>query len=154
MAELENMTIMRVCATTSSRLSKLPIKNGQMIFVHDKCRIAFDYKDKRKFYTQIQELATDSERMAMEDPISGSYYFVIDTAILWTYQDKWVPITSAPEEIIFIGVSLPMLGSANKLYVNKSERNISVWDEESQDYLVVSNYTEEITEDDINGLFA
>ena len=153
MADTTTRNILSVCATTSSKLSNLPIKNGQMIFVHDKGWIAFDYQDKRKFYTQILELATDEERITLEDPITGSYYFVVDTAILWAYQDGWIQLTNTPQEILFIGVELPELGSANKLYINKKQRNISIWDLETKSYLVISNYTEEITAEDIDDLF-
>ena len=125
-----------------------------MIFVQDKCRIAFDYNDKRKFYTHIHELATEAERIALEEPIAGSYYFVIETAILWAYQDNWIQMTNTPKEILFIGTEIPTLGSANKLYINKAKRNISIWDIDTQSYLVVSNYTDEITIEDIDDLFA
>ena len=153
MAELTTRAAMQVCATTSSRLPQLPIKNGQLIFVRDKCRIAFDYGDQRKFYSQIHEIATEAERAEMADVVSGTYYFVIDTAVLWTYQDKWIQLTTAPEEVIFIGIKMPELGVASKLYIDKARREISVWDSESNNYVVVADYTNEITTSDINNLF-
>ena len=154
MADTTMRTALSVCATTSSRLPDLAIKNGQLIFIQDKCRIAFDFGNSRKFYNQIEELVTDEERLALESPVVGSYYFVIETAVLWTYQGKWVQLTTTPEEIVFIGVELPTLGSANKLYVNKKEKEISVWDNETNGYIVVSDVAKSISESDIDSLFA
>ena len=153
MADTMIRTALSVCATTSNRLPDLAIKNGQLIFIQDKCRIAFDFGDSRKFYNQINELDTDSERIALEEPVTGSYYFVIETAVLWTYQNGWVQLTTTPEEIVFIGVELPTLGSANKLYVNKEEKEISVWDDKTNQYITVSNYSDAISESQIDSLF-
>lgn len=154
MADTNMRTALSVCATTSGRLPDLAIKNGQLIFIQDKRRIALDFGDSRKFYNQIEELITDEERITLESPVVGSYYFVIETAVLWTYQGKWIQLTTTPEEIVFIGVELPTLGSANKLYVNKEEKEISVWDNEKGKYVVVSDVAKSISESDIDLLFA
>lgn len=147
-------TVMSLIATTSSRVKDLTIKNGQLIFIQDLGRIAFDFKNKRIFYNQIVELNTEGDRVTLDNPISG-YYFVIDTATLWFYQDEWVQITEKPEEVVFIGVELPELGQAkeNALYVNKMEREIAVFDSASNEYVIVSNYTNEVTDKDIESLF-
>lgn len=164
MAETANKASMSIVVTTSEKLSSLLIKNGQLIFVKDKCRIAFDFNDKRTFYNQITELETDYERASLSSPSDG-YYFVIDTAILWHYQDGWTQITSQPEDIVFIGAELPELGlgKANEktLYVDKTKKEISVYDKAANEYLVVANKTdgssggsiETATDDDINALF-
>lgn len=153
MADLTTRTVLSVCATTSSRLPDLAIKNGQLIFIQDKCRIAFDFGDSRKFYNQIEELATDSERVALENPVVGSYYFVIETAVLWAYQGQWIKLTTTPEEVIFIGTEMPELGSAKKLYVNKTKKEISVYDSESNKYVVVADKKDTVSELDIDSLF-
>ena len=44
-------------------------------------------------------LQTDSERTSLLAPISGLFYFVKDTNILWTYQSEWKQITVSPESI-------------------------------------------------------
>ena len=59
MAETANKAPMSVVVTTSERLSSLLIQNGQLVFVKDKRRIAFDWNDKRTFYNQITELESD-----------------------------------------------------------------------------------------------
>ncbi len=145
-------SIMSLIATTSSRIRDLIIKDGQLIFIQDLGRIAFDFKGKRVFYNQIVELNTEAERLALESPLDG-YYFVIDEACLWFYQNGWIQITEKPKDIVFIGVELPELGQANKIYVDTDDREISVWDEETGKYIVVSNYTEEVTDEDIEDLF-
>lgn len=144
--------IMSLIATTSSRIKDLVIKEGQLIFIQDLGRIAFDFKGKRVFYNQIVELNTEAERLSLDSPLSG-YYFVIDSACLWFYQDGWVQITEKPEEVVFIGVELPELGQAKTLYVDKDDREISIWDEETNQYIVVSNYTNEVSDSDIECLF-
>ena len=144
----------KVIATTSSRVVELPIKNGQLVFIQDRGRIAFDFNDKRVFYNQITELNTEYERSSLSSPSSG-YYFIIETACLWMYDETWVQITNAPEEIVFIGVELPELGQkAGVLYVNKAEKEISIWDEDASKYITVSDFTNEATDSDIEALFS
>jgi hypothetical protein len=143
---------MSLIATNSSRIRDLVINDGQLIFIQDLGRIAFDFKGKRVFYNQIVKLDTDLERINLESPLSG-YYFVIDTACLWFYQDGWIQITEKPQEIIFIGTELPTLGQQGKLYVDVGNKEISVWDEETNKYMTVSNYIEEVSSQDIEDLF-
>lgn len=146
--------ILSVCVTTSSKIKDLPIKNGQLIFLKDRCKIALDFNDKRTFYNQIIELQTEQERLNIVDPIAGQYYFIIGSAVLWTYQNNnWIQITGSPEEFIFIGTEMPEFGSDKKLYVNKNNRNISVWDNEINDYIVVAEKVNAISIETINALF-
>ena len=153
MADTANTkSILSLVATSSSSIKDLIIKDGQLIFIQDLGRIAFDFKGKRVFYNQIIELDAEVERQALDSPLDG-YYFVIDTAVLWFYKDGWVQITDKPKEIIFIGAELPTLGQENKIYVDVDDREISVWDEETNQYIVVSNYTNEVSEEDIENLF-
>lgn len=155
-----NKAPLSMIVTTSDKLSDLVIKNGQFIFVKDKKRIALDFNNNRTFYNQITELETDYERTSLASPANG-YYFVIGTAVLWYYQDGWNQITHAPEDIVFIGTELPELGQAkeNTLYVDKSKKEISVYDNTTDAYVVVADKSDvsvsigTITEDDINSLF-
>lgn len=147
-------SIMSLIATTSSRIRDLVIKDGQLIFIQDLGRIAFDFKGQRVFYNQIVELNTEAERLALESPLDG-YYFVIDEACLWFYHGEWVQITEKPKDIVFVGVELPELGQANKIYADTTEgaENISIWDDELGRYVVVADKTQEVTVDDILDLF-
>lgn len=155
MADLNATPILSICVTTSERVKDLAIKDRQLIFCRDKGKIAFDFGGTRNFYNQIDELSTDKERELLESPVNGKYYFVIDTAVLWTYQDGWIQLTTPPEEILFIGTTLPELGQANTLYVNKQEKTISIWDSNTQKYDVVANKTEYefASNEDIDSLF-
>lgn len=99
MADLTTKPVLSVCATVGSKLSDLVIKDGQLIFVQDKHKIALDFNGKRTFYNQIEELATEDARTAMLAPIKGAFYFVLDTGILWTYQNDWVQITTPPKDV-------------------------------------------------------
>lgn len=144
-----------IVATTSDRVKDLVIKDGQLIFVRDKGRIAFDFKGSRVFYNQITELATEQDRASLSSPADG-YYFVIETAVLWSYQGEWIQITTPPEDIVFIGVELPELGQSQTLYVNKTKKEISVWDDTSNEYVVVadkSDAVDSIPNSDIDALF-
>ena len=97
MADMANNAPFSVIATTASRVKDLVIKNGQIIFIQDKGRIAFDFKDKRVFYNQITELETEHERLNLSSPPNG-YYFIIETACLWLYRDsEWVQINSTAD---------------------------------------------------------
>lgn len=142
----------KVIATSSSRVKELPIKTGQLIFVQDLKRIAFDFNNRRVFYNQIVELETDYDRVSLEEPLTG-YYFIIETATLWHFKEEWVQISGSPKEIIFIGAELPTLGQKSNLYVNTSDKEISIWNDEQNKYIVVSDCTKEITEEDIEALF-
>lgn len=153
--------ILSVIATTSSRVKDLVIKNGQLIFIQDVGRVAFDFNGNRVFYNQIIELDTEYERSSLSSPSYG-YYFVIETAVLWFYGDKWTQITTQPEEIVFIGTEIPSLGKQNTLYVDKTNKEISVWDKTTNGYVVVADKTDikdidisigTVTEDDIDLLF-
>ena len=144
----------KVIATSSSRIRDLVIRDNQLIFIRDLGRIAFDSNGRRVFYNQIVELENEADRLALESPLRG-YYFVIGSACLWFYKDGWTQITEKPQEVVFIGVELPELGSAKEgmLYVNKAEKEISVFDSVSNEYIVVADATNEATNEDIENLF-
>ena len=147
-------TIMSLVATNSPRIRELPIKDGQLIFIQDLGRIAFDFKGNRVFYNQIVELETEAERATLDDPLGG-YYFVIGSGCLWFYEDGWTQITEKPKEVVYIDVELPQLGQAKEgvLYVNKADKEIAVFDSASNNYVVVSDCTNECTDEDVENLF-
>ena len=84
--------VISVIGTVANRLPDLPIKDGQIIFVKDKKKVALDVDGKRTFYNEIVTFNDDQERKDLLAPINGCFYFVIKTAVLWFYQDKWIPI--------------------------------------------------------------
>ena len=150
----KSVPISSACAISAEDLKTLPIINGQLIFVHDKHRIALDYDGKRKFYNQIEELDTDNDRKELADPTIGRYYFVIETAILWTYRgDSWIPLTSPPQDILRIGSEFPEFGESQRLYIDTLRKEISIWDATTNQYIVVANKSSEITVEEIDALF-
>lgn len=153
MADTTLQPILSVCATVGSKLSDLTIVDGQLIFVQDRHRIALDFNGKRVFYNQIEEIATEAERKAMLAPITGIYYFVIDTAMLWTFNGGWIPITTPPNELVFIGTKLPELGSNKTLYVDITG-GISVWDSSLGGYVTVADKCGSISNLEIESLFS
>ena len=146
--------IEQIVVTNANKLPDLEIKNAQLIFIKNLQRIALDFNGERTFYNEIVQLATESERTSLLDPVEGLFYFVIESAVLWTYQATgWIPITSKPDEIIYIGDDLPELGIEKKIYINKAEKNISIWDGENQNYIIVSDCTNPIGLEEITNLF-
>lgn len=145
--------ILSVISTTASRLPDLAIKDGQLIFVKDSQKVALDIGSKRTFYNQITILQTESERQSLLAPISGLFYFVMENAVLWLYNQSWIQITTPPENIVFIGEELPELGNKEVAYINTADKCISVWDDLQQKYMVVADKTEPITDEDILKLF-
>ena len=145
--------ILRVVATAGTNLSDLAIQNGSLIFVRDKQRIAFDYDNKRVFYNDITVLQTETERLSILAPIGQHFYFVIETARLWTYVDGWVAVSNPPEEILVIGEALPELGSAGKLYIDKTGKATYVWDEDEADYICVGRDVSSISSAETASLF-
>lgn len=154
MADESLKAVMSVVVTTASKLTDLAIKNGQLIFINDNKRIALDFNDKRVFYNQIVVLQTESERTGLLAPIQELFYFVVETAILWTYQTTgWIQVTKNPSEIVYIGDDLPEVGVTKNIYINKAEKNISIWDEETSNYIKVSDCTDPIDTEEITSLF-
>lgn len=152
-------SVLKLVATTSSKIRDLVIESGQLCFIYDIGRIAFDYKGTRVFYNQIVELETEAKRKSLENPLGG-YYFVIDEACLWFYKEdknEWIQITEKPQEIVFVGDAslFPTLGQADKIYADITEgsENISVWSEELGRYVVVADKTQEVSDSDILELF-
>lgn len=150
-------TVLTVCATTSNKLVDLAIKDGQLIYCQDKAIIAFDYKSKRNFYSSILEIDSEAERKTMTNVRKG-YYFVLETAVLWAYQNTWVQLTTPPSEsIIFVGTEeRPEIGAPRTLYVSIDEgnENISTWNETKQEYTIVADKTHTVDLSDIDAMFA
>ena len=113
------LSILKVISTTDSKLNSLKLNNGQLIFVHDKHQIYMDMNNKRTLYEQIVTINTEQERQGLLAPIDG-FYFVLDTAILWRYSQKWIQITSQPAQCILYEDSylkFPTIGNENQIYI-------------------------------------
>lgn len=93
------MATMNFVITTDSRLTQLPQKNGQLIFVRDTQKIYLDAKEVRTEYTSIINLVDEEQRKGMISPINGGFYFVQDTKVLWNYEGgTWTQLTGLVQE--------------------------------------------------------
>ena len=100
MAKAESKTILKAYSTVESKLPTLPLEDGQLIFVYDKKKIILDNRGVRTVYEQIQTIETEEQRNDLLAPID-SFYFVIETSILWRYTNgHWNQITTSPQEQI------------------------------------------------------
>lgn len=100
MAKAKTKTILKAYSTVESKLSTLPPEDGQLIFVYDKKKIILDNHGVRTVYEQIQTIETEEQRNDLLAPID-SFYFVIETSILWRYTNgHWNQITTSPQEQI------------------------------------------------------
>ena len=75
-------TILKALSTVESKLPTLPLEDGQLIFVYDKKKIVLDNHGIRTVYEQIQTIEKEEQRVGLLAPID-SFYFVIETSILW-----------------------------------------------------------------------
>lgn len=71
-------------STVKSRLSQLPISNGQFIFVRDEQVIYFDSEGERTKYAGFTTLLSESQRVELKTPLS-TFYFILETKKIWFY---------------------------------------------------------------------
>lgn len=149
-------TKITVIGTVAAKLQQLPIQNGQVIFVKDKKKVALDLNGKRTFYNEIVTFEKDKERQDLLAPINGCFYFVIETAILWFYNNEWIQISAQPNDVVFFGAKIPELGKANTLYVDRTygSEGISIWDEETNEYITIADRTHSMSTNDVLKLFS
>ena len=126
-------TATKFITTTEERLGLLPISDGQLIFVRDSRKVCLDYQGDRTEYGQIIVLADEHHRLSIVKPFD-TFYFVLDTHVLWRYQQgEWIALTtSVKENVIFIGNDeLPEKGIKDILYVTTTD--IFTWN--GEDYI-------------------
>lgn len=136
----ETRSILKAVSTVDSKLSNLPIEDGQLIFVYDKKKIVLDNHGIRTIYEQIQTIENEDQRKELLAPID-SFYFVIETSILWRYANgQWIQITSQPAEKVIVKDSylkFPPIGSSNQIYIDTTENATYRWDDKSLKYYCV-----------------
>lgn len=62
-------TIVKIISTVDSKLSTIPVDNGQLIFVYDKKKIALDINGIRTVYEQIITLNDELQRTSLLAPL-------------------------------------------------------------------------------------
>ena len=122
--------ILKAISTVDSKLSTLEQKDGQLIFCKDTRRILLDFNGVRTAYEQITTINTESQRTEMLAPVEA-FYFVLDTHILWRYEDGWIQITTQPAEIVYLSdtyLDFPSVGNAHQIYIDTGDNAIYRWD--------------------------
>lgn len=152
---VQTNTPISVVATTFEKIGTIAPVAGQFTIATDRGLVCFDdLGGKRSFMHGIETIDWDPERKNMESPVENKIYFVLDTAIFWSYQNgAWTQLTHKPEEVVYIGVGLPDVGKEGVLYTNKEAKSIAVWDEEEKHYEPVANYCELASESDVLKMF-
>lgn len=134
--------ILSVVITNNSRLKELPTKNYQLIFARDTKTIALDFNGKRTTYSQIVTLQSENERLAVLAPVKDVFYFVYETSCLWTYDSKWIQITTPPREVLFKSSTtqeFPSVGNELCLYIAENENKLYRWDDTTIKYYCVGS---------------
>jgi len=138
-------SIIKFISASRETLPKIPISNGQLIFVPDNKQIALDFNNNRTIYEELQILQTEEERTSLSHPISA-FYFVLETAILYRYTNQWIQITWPPEDIVIYKTSylqFPTVGNENRIYIDKTNNASFRWsDTDLKYYCVGRDYTE------------
>lgn len=133
--------IVKFYYTANSKLSELPVADGQIIFVYDTKKFYLDMNGLRLGYSDIQVLALESDRTSILAPTEG-FYFVDETDVLWRYKGGWKQVT--PDNVSPIVMAdyeeFPPTGKENTLYV--TDDATYKWDAVSSQYVCVSNKTE------------
>ena len=113
-------------------------------------KIRYDENLKKLWESDKPEL---EKRFLLAHMIEPSFQTVLD--LYWYYEDGWIQVSNKPEQTVCIDVELPTLGQAKEgvLYVSKAHKEIAIFDNASNDYIIVSDYTNEASNEDIEKLF-
>lgn len=106
--------------TTSDKLSSIDIIPGQIIFCQDDNSIRVDNQNNvRVNYSNVIDIATDAERLALENP-TRAIYFVVETGSIWKYTTTWIQLTGdSSQQIVFADIKdFPEIGMSRRLYVD------------------------------------
>ena len=133
--------IVKFYYTVNSKLAELPIVDGQVIFVSDTKKFYLDMNGLRLGYSDIQVLATESDRTSILAPTEG-FYFVDDTNVMWRYKGSWKQITPSELSPLYFGDydSFPPIGKENTLYITNDATYR--WDSITSSYVCIANKTE------------
>ena len=133
--------IVKMYHTTDSKISQLPVTDGNLVFTTDTKRMYLDMNGLRLPYVDIQILSQETDRTSILAPIEG-FYFVEETNVLWRYKGGWKQITPNNLAPLFFGdyEDFPPQGQSNVLYV--TDDATYKWDSLTSTYICISNKTE------------
>lgn len=133
---------MRFIATTSDKISTIAKQKGQLIFSRDDRVIYLDTDtNTRTEYRSIISLINEEQRQSIISPVSG-FYFVEETAVLWTYNinKEWEQLTQTPDNRILFYSSIsefPAQGKEGILY--NTLDNIYKWSSLQNTYIKIGS---------------
>ena len=133
---------MRFIATTSDKISTITKQKGQLIFSRDDRVIYLDTDtNTRTEYRSIISLISEEQRQSIISPVSG-FYFVEETAVLWTYNinKEWEQLTQTPDNRILFYSSIsefPAQGKEGILY--NTLDNIYKWSSLQNTYIKIGS---------------
>lgn len=113
---------MKFIATTSDKIASITKVAGQLIFSRDNRVIYLDTDSSTRVeYRTIIVLTTEAQRQSIVSPVNA-FYFVEETAILWSYivGQGWEQLTKTPDERIQFYNStsdFPIVGTIRTLYI-------------------------------------
>lgn len=128
--------------TNDSQLADLAQLDGQIVFTLDTKQLYLDMKGLRIKYTDIQVLASESDRTSILAPVEG-FYFVEETSVVWRYKGGWRQLTPSNLTPLFFGRTekdFPPAGNPAILYI--SDDATYKWNDSTRQYICVSNKTE------------
>ena len=135
--------IIKLISAPSSKVDKIPIKNGQLIFSYDDNQVYLDLKSLRTKYSCIKVLTNDSDRMKENVTYYTGFYWIAETNTLWRFcNNHWTQITpSNLQPLVFCenGI-LPKRGNKESLYITDSI--IWKWNEQEAKFEIVANKTQ------------
>ena len=134
-------SIVKFYHTKQSKLSSLPVRDGNLVFVTDTKKMYLDINGNRLPYVDIQILFQETDRTSILAPIEG-FYYVEETNVLWRYKGSWKQVTPDNMTPLFFGDydSFPEQGHSGTLYV--SDNATYKWDSVKLQYVCVANKTE------------
>lgn len=137
------MAILNMYVTKAKYLPQLPVRDGQLIYTTDGCRIALDFNGARYYYDTIQTFKTEEERQNFTSVLDG-YYYIEETNALWYYSNSsWTRMTPENLNPIIFGKTFndfPKEGNSKTLYV--ADKATYKWDDLTKSYIAVANLTE------------
>lgn len=129
---------MKFIATTSNKISTIPVVSGQLIFSRDDRVIYLDAENTRTSFQQIITVVNEATRQNLISPVVG-FYFVGDTKALWNYDgSNWSRVSGDASQSLFFDdtENFPTIGEENALYVGK--KTIYKWDKQNNKYFEIS----------------
>lgn len=128
---------------SAKNLSKLPVRDGNVIFVTDSATVCLDINGIRYSYNTLQTFKTEEDREKYSAVIDG-YYYVLSSNVMWNFSNgSWKQLTPSNLEPVVFAMDahdFPKEGNPTTLYV--ADKAMYKWNTATKEYAMVSNLTE------------